>query len=262
MTSTSAPSFLTEHVPSSSATIDRPHITVTWAQSLDSKIAGPGGKRVMISGPESMLMTHWLRAMHDAILIGVNTLILDDPRLQANLLPESLSIPPPQPLILDPRLRFPVNSRILAEWNNRPLDRGKKVKQPWVICGDDVSSEKQKMVEDAGARVVPVPLDEQGHIPPSSLPAILASLNLRSVMIEGGSKILSSFLHCPTRSGGVDGKGGEGVLVDSVVVTVGPMFIGEGVGVVPEEEDKDLPTLKHIHTETMGKDTVMICSVE
>jgi 2,5-diamino-6-(ribosylamino)-4(3H)-pyrimidinone 5'-phosphate reductase len=76
---------------------NRPHVTLTWAQSLDSKIAGPGGKRVMISGDESMLMTHWyahsiltrvgandrMRSMHDAILVGINTLTNDDPRLQS-----------------------------------------------------------------------------------------------------------------------------------------------------------------------------------
>ena len=77
---------------------DRPHVTLTWAQSIDSKIAGPGGKRVMISGNQSMLMTHWyartnarmlvnanerMRSMHDAILVGINTLTNDDPRLQS-----------------------------------------------------------------------------------------------------------------------------------------------------------------------------------
>jgi 2,5-diamino-6-(ribosylamino)-4(3H)-pyrimidinone 5'-phosphate reductase len=81
---------------------------VTWAQSLDSKIAGPGGQRVLLSGTESMLMTHWwvpsclgdgsaavrsstsdlklmirMRSMHDAIMVGVNTVIMDDPRLQS-----------------------------------------------------------------------------------------------------------------------------------------------------------------------------------
>lgn len=55
-----APAFLTEHIPQSQAqSSDKPHITVTWAQSLDFKIAGPGGRRVMLSGDESMLMTHW-----------------------------------------------------------------------------------------------------------------------------------------------------------------------------------------------------------
>lgn len=53
---TEPPAFLRQHLPQSS---DRPHITLTWAQSLDFKIAGPGGKRVILSGDESMLMTHW-----------------------------------------------------------------------------------------------------------------------------------------------------------------------------------------------------------
>nr|XP_018259659.1 2,5-diamino-6-(ribosylamino)-4(3H)-pyrimidinone 5'-phosphate reductase [Kwoniella dejecticola CBS 10117]OBR81817.1 2,5-diamino-6-(ribosylamino)-4(3H)-pyrimidinone 5'-phosphate reductase [Kwoniella dejecticola CBS 10117] len=248
---TTAPRFLVDHLPSASATVERPHVTLTWAQSLDSKIAGPGGLRVILSGPESMLMTHWMRSMHDAILIGVNTLILDNPRLQANLIPPELNLPPPQPLILDPKLRFPTDSRILHEWNTKPNQRGKTLRQPWIICGDNVPPERIKLVEDAGARVVPVELDQNGHIPPSSLPMILTSLNLRSVMIEGGSKVLSSFLHTPTRDDGSR-------LVDSAVVTVAPMFIGEGIG----GEDVGLPKMKNVHTETMGKDAVMICHVE
>lgn len=66
-----------------------------------------------------------------------------------------------------------------------------------------------------------------GRIDPSDLPDILTRLGLRSVMIEGGSMILSSFLRAPPRTDGTP-------LVDSVVVTVAPMFIGEGVGVVPQ----------------------------
>ncbi|KIR30863.1 hypothetical protein I309_00215 [Cryptococcus deuterogattii LA55] len=53
-----SPSLLHEHVRSHAAPLARPHVTLTWAQSLDSKIAGVGGKRVILSGPESMLMTH------------------------------------------------------------------------------------------------------------------------------------------------------------------------------------------------------------
>jgi 2,5-diamino-6-(ribosylamino)-4(3H)-pyrimidinone 5'-phosphate reductase len=60
------PAFLVEHVQSRIQEAERsgdvariPFVTVTWAQSLDFKIAGPGGKRVLISGPESMEMTHW-----------------------------------------------------------------------------------------------------------------------------------------------------------------------------------------------------------
>ncbi|WVN89725.1 uncharacterized protein L203_104955 [Cryptococcus depauperatus CBS 7841] len=248
----SSPKFL-ENLFSTTTTAGRPHITLTWAQSLDGKIAGVGEKRVILSGPESMVMTHWIRSMHDAILIGVQTLVLDDPRLQTNLLPVPRA--PPQPLILDPTLRFPLNSKVLQEWNTKPDLRGKAVKQPWILCGSDVQQDKIKKVEDAGARVIPVPLDSNGHIPPSTFPRILTSLRLNSIMIEGGSRVLSTFLHSPTREDGSK-------LVDSVVVTVAPMFIGEGIGFIPLGHDKGLPPLKHIHIEKMGKDAVMVCSIE
>jgi 2,5-diamino-6-(ribosylamino)-4(3H)-pyrimidinone 5'-phosphate reductase len=87
-------------------------------------------------------------------------------------------------------------------------------------------------------------------------------------MIEGGSKILSAFLRAPPREDGSP-------LVDNVIVTVAPMFIGDGIGVVPDvsalspqipadtsQEDRDsLPTLKTSYTEAMGKDAVMVCTI-
>lgn len=72
-------------------------------------------------------------------------------------------------------------------------------------------------------------------------------------MIEGGSRVISSFLRASPRD---DGR----PLVDAVVVTVAPMFIGEGIDIVPQDE-KVLPKLETVHTETMGKDAVMICLV-
>lgn len=191
---------------------------------------------------------------------------------------------PPQPLILDPKLRFPTSSRILQEWNTRAT-RAEVVRQPWIICGSTVPSSRIEEVQEAGARVIPVELDSQGklkstafgreaegtgRIAPNALPAILTQLGLRSVMIEGGSKILSSFLRAPNREDGSP-------LVDGVIVTVAPMFIGEGVGVIPDvsrqvrlgraslmkqDEGVNMPELETIHTETMGKDAVMVCRVK
>lgn len=80
----------------------------------------------------------------------------------ANLLPPSHASPPPQPLILDPSLRFPLTSRILNEWNTKPALRGRTLKQPWILCGSNVSSDRINEVQQAGARVVPVPLDSNG----------------------------------------------------------------------------------------------------
>jgi 2,5-diamino-6-(ribosylamino)-4(3H)-pyrimidinone 5'-phosphate reductase len=110
-----------------------------------------------------------------------------------------------------------------------------------------------------------------GRISPQDLPDILTQLGLRSVMIEGGSHILSAFLHSPRRADGSP-------VVDNVIVTVAPMFIGEGVGVVPDVSDEcpvsDLqrltdqgegdvmPLLETVWTETMGKDAVMVCRIK
>jgi 2,5-diamino-6-(ribosylamino)-4(3H)-pyrimidinone 5'-phosphate reductase len=124
--------------------------------------------------------------MHDAILVGINTLTNDDPRLQStsshilqfmvyntdnpvNLLPTDQDLKPPQPIILDPTLRFRLSSRILKVWNDftntHPSDRGDNiVRQPWVICGNGVEEERIAEVEDAGAVVIPVELDADGKL--------------------------------------------------------------------------------------------------
>lgn len=67
--------------------VDRPHVTLTYAQSLDAKIAGQDGKQLILSGKESMVMTHWMRTLHDAIMVGVGTAVNDDPQLNSLSLP-------------------------------------------------------------------------------------------------------------------------------------------------------------------------------
>ena len=85
-----------------------------------------------------------------------------------NLLPQDQGLKPPQPLILDPKLRFPLNARILKVWNDiqhlHPSDREDVVvRQPWIICGEDVEESRREIVEEAGARVIAVPLDAEGE---------------------------------------------------------------------------------------------------
>lgn len=72
--------FLAAHAPRVRAD-GRPWVTLTFAQSQDNKIAGPQKQVLRLSGPASMQMTHKLRAAHDAILVGVGTMLADDPRL-------------------------------------------------------------------------------------------------------------------------------------------------------------------------------------
>jgi 2,5-diamino-6-(ribosylamino)-4(3H)-pyrimidinone 5'-phosphate reductase len=86
------------------------------------------------------------------------------------------SLLPPQPLILDPQLRFPLSARILSEWNNSRDSRDSRddrndrdvrgpavVRQPWIVCGDSVPTQRREQVERAGARVVPIQLDGSGE---------------------------------------------------------------------------------------------------
>lgn len=81
----SPPAFLLSalaHLEESSPA-DRPHVTLTFAQSLDAKIAGKHGKQLILSGKDSMLMTHWMRTMHNGIMVGVGTAVNDNPQLNS-----------------------------------------------------------------------------------------------------------------------------------------------------------------------------------
>ena len=71
---------------------------------------------------------------------------------------------PPQPLILDPQLRFPLGARVLLEWNSCKSDPKQLARQPWLICGDDADQSRREILENAGARIIPVPLDTQGKV--------------------------------------------------------------------------------------------------
>ena len=95
----------------------RPSVTLTYAQSLDGSITTQRGKPTAISGKESLLLTHQLRATHDAILVGIGTILADNPRLNVRLAVG----PHPQPVILDSQLRFPLDAKLLQN-KCSPLD--------------------------------------------------------------------------------------------------------------------------------------------
>ena len=96
----------------------RPFVTLTYAQSLDGSIARVPGKRLQLSGPEAQAMTHRLRAVNDAILVGIGTVLADNPRLTVRLAEGS----DPQPVILDSKLRFPLDANLPTEPERVALD--------------------------------------------------------------------------------------------------------------------------------------------
>ena len=88
----------------------RPYVTLKWAETADGKVAGPGGGRLQISGPASQRLVHGLRARGDAVLVGINTVLVDDPLLTVR------GVEPLRPVlrvVLDRRLRVPLDSRLV-----------------------------------------------------------------------------------------------------------------------------------------------------
>jgi GTP cyclohydrolase II len=205
----------------------RPFVTLAYAQSIDGSIALEAGRPFALSGPESLRLTHALRAVHDGILVGIGTVLADDPQLTVRLV-EGRS---PQPIVLDSRLRTPPTARLFSPRRTA-----------WIAATDDADDRRRGHLESSGARVLRVPAWANGWV---SLPALLerlAAQGLRHLMVEGGAKIITSFLRAR--------------LVDYAVITVAPRFLG-GMTALGASERGALPRLQGWATERMGDDLVL-----
>ncbi|KAH9858342.1 bacterial bifunctional deaminase-reductase [Lenzites betulinus] len=239
----------------------RPYVTLTFAQSLDAKIAGAGGKQLILSGKESMVMTHWMRTFHDAILIGIGTALNDNPQLNTRHLPSlpegyPYSYRLPRPVIVDTHLRLSPHCKLLQ---NYQAGRGRR---PWIVCAPEVGKnastfvDRAEALQRAGARIIKLDASESGApIAVEHLLVRLRALGIRSLMVEGGARIIRSFLSAAREREGAK-------TVDALVVTVAPTLVGSaGVGYGGEVLADALPTFQHVRTETFGPDAVMALKV-
>lgn len=190
---------------------------LSFAESANGKIALAPGQATLLSGPESLRMTHALRACFDAILVGVGTVLSDNPQLSCRLSELSPDIPAeqlseatrtvedPQPLrvVLDPELRCPPNARLL----NAPSSSALIFYHAASQAGQEGRDRLQALAK-AGA--ILLPLEER----PFSWPKILASLEekgVRSLFIEGGQAVISSVL--------------ESGVLDEIIITTAPILL-------------------------------------
>jgi 3,4-dihydroxy 2-butanone 4-phosphate synthase/GTP cyclohydrolase II len=176
----------------------RPFITVSYAQSVDGSIASRRKEQMFLSGQESLVLTHVLRSYHHAILIGIETVLIDNPRLTVRL----VDGPDPQPIVLDSRLRIPHSSQLV---------RKNRVK-PWVISTNGISNKREKSLHDKGVQIIQCTSSEFGRIDINALVKLLADKGVNSIMIEGGAQVISDFI----------AKG----LVDQFVITITPQLVG------------------------------------
>ena len=228
-----------------------PNVTLTYAQSLDGCICGPiASERQLISGEDSMMMTHQFRTMHDAILIGVGTLLLDDPQLTARLVPG----PSPQPLVLDSNLRTPLTSALVTQAetgtaNRKPLTiLTTKSESASESNGSKDKWERAKALDQRGVFILEVPSADGRVSLEDALCRIKEDLGCHSVMVEGGMAVIASFLARPE-------------LVSNLVVTVSPKVLG-GYGpsaelVKGKGEPQSLLSMQKMQSCPVGDDIVL-----
>jgi 3,4-dihydroxy 2-butanone 4-phosphate synthase/GTP cyclohydrolase II len=207
---------------------DRPFITLSYAQSINGAITEQRGRPMAISGPESLTMTHKLRAGHDAILVGIGTVLADDPRLDVRRVQGE----DPQPVILDSQLRFPLDSYLLHQ----------NSQSPWIFTTDAADPDRRQALEEKGARIWEVP-GRHGRIDLSIALNCLLRHDIHSLIVEGGAEVITSFL--------------EAHLVDQVVVTIAPMLVGGLNAVDSPQGGMLLPRLQDLRYRQLGNDLVL-----
>jgi 2,5-diamino-6-(ribosylamino)-4(3H)-pyrimidinone 5'-phosphate reductase len=238
----------------------KPSITLTFATSLDSQLSLAPGVQTALSGPESKAMTHYLRSKHDAILVGVGTAIADNPSLNCRI--EGVGgyggqglDGQPRPIVLDPsgRWDFTAESKVMK------LAKEGKGKAPWLITRDAHFDEgKKTTLESVGGRIIS--LSSTSAAPSTSIssmpwPEILDALGshgIKSIMVEGGGFVINDLLSPENFK-----------LVDSVIVTIAPTWLGKGgVQVCPDgrqENGTRLPVsrLGGVKWVPLGEDVVL-----
>ena len=209
----------------------RPFVTLSYAQSLNGSITTKRGDTVALSNHESLVMTHQLRANHDAIMVGIGTALSDNPRLTVR----EAAGANPQPIVLDSRLRFPLDAKLLESPDINP----------WIITTKRADQNRRKALESAGAHVLCFPSDDLGNV---DLPVLLSHLydqGISSLMVEGGTRIISSFYQTQA--------------IDRLIITVTPRFFG-GLNAIensPDAKLDDIPHLRHLNHQTMGTDIIL-----
>ena len=184
----------------------RPWVTLKWAQSLDGRIATSTGHSQWISSEASRRIAHRLRATHDAVLVGIETVLRDDPQLTVR----HVRGRDPLRVVLDSRLRVPLHARVLERSSS---DHG-----VWVATRGSGSLTKVSALEASGIRVVQCPRGPDNGVDLAYLLGELGRSGISSLLVEGGGTVHTAFLRSGTAR--------------RLVCFVGPMLLGKGVDAV------------------------------
>ena len=216
----------------------RPHVILKLAVSPDDKIAAAGHTPVAITGEAARTQVHLLRAQCDAILVGIGTVLADDPLLTCRL--PGMEARSPVRVVLDRALRIPGTSRLVHSARETPL---------WVVTSELAEAAAAMKLGAAGAQVIRVATTTS---PPGlDVLAVLHALAVRGItrlMVEGGARVASSFVAAG--------------LVDEVWLLRGSETVGAGgvaaLAALPLSAITQSPGLKVRASESLGKDTLTV----
>ncbi|OPY81049.1 MAG: Riboflavin biosynthesis protein RibD [Syntrophus sp. PtaU1.Bin005] len=190
-----------------------PFVTLKYAQTLDGRIATATGHSRWISSLPSRRFAHRLRHAHDAIMVGIGTVLSDDPELTVRLVRGKN----PLRIVLDSRLRIPLTSHILQDQGTAGT---------LLVATDRADGEKLARLRDLGIDVLILPADPSGRIVLPSLFRELGTRNIASVLVEGGSGVLTALL--------------AEDLADRLVAIVAPKIAGKGIEAVGDLNITDM----------------------
>ena len=177
-----------------------PYVTAKFAMSLDGKIATHTGDSKWVTGDAARSHVQEMRRASDAVMVGVNTVLLDNPQLTARDGDGSPLARQPLRVVLDSSARTPASARLLREPGQT------------VIAVTVAPNDRVRGLEEAGAEILRLPATREGLVDPCALLETLGALGVVSILVEGGGTLLGSLF--------------DQGLLDKVAVFVAPVLIG------------------------------------
>jgi len=215
----------------------RPHVILKLAVSADDKIGAAGRKPVAITGEVARTRVHLLRAQCDAILVGIGTVLADDPELTCRL--PGMEARSPVRVVLDRALRIPGDSRLVHSARKTPL---------WVMASELAEAPAAAKLGAAGAVVIRMPPKAGSGLDLHVVLHTLAEKGITRLMVEGGSRVAASFVAAD--------------LVDEAWLFRAPQAIGaDGINALdalPLTQITQSPAFRVRASETLDQDTLTI----
>jgi len=207
---------------------NRPFITLSYAQSWDGSITTRCGEILSLSGQESGQLTHQLRSLHDGILVGIGTVLSDNPQLTVR----NWSGSNPQPIVLDSQLRTPPSAKICHHPDQRC----------WILT---LQSDDQALGEQVEVLSVPRAEENQQRVHLGEAMSLLRERGIKSLMVEGGAKVITAFL--------------KARLADALILTVAPRLVGgyKAVGDLQAEGCDHQLSIHPLYTAAAGSDIIV-----